>query len=87
MADGEDTLNRLILNNGGGMKPSKALNSLKLKFESGNEIPVERATITKEEYEAILNLLVDYFQIGLNKGYQRGIEDASSYHLGPMWEP
>lgn len=36
---------------------SEALKSLKLKFTSGNEIPVERAQITREEFESLLNEL------------------------------
>lgn len=36
------------------MTLDEALESLKLKFTSGNEIEVERATITREEYEAIM---------------------------------
>lgn len=30
-----------------------AYNSLKSKFESGNEIPVERTVITKKEWDAV----------------------------------
>ena len=35
------------------MEAKEALEALDLKFSSGNEIPVERATITREEYEAV----------------------------------
>jgi hypothetical protein len=39
------------------MTLKEALESLKLKFTSGNEIEVERATITREEFNAILKAL------------------------------
>ena len=35
------------------------IESLKLKFTSGNSIPVERATITEEEFLIILATLED----------------------------
>ena len=35
------------------MNIGEALKSLELKFTSGNVIEVERATITREEFEAI----------------------------------
>lgn len=35
------------------MTLKEAYINLKLKFTSGNDIPVERATITREEWEAI----------------------------------
>lgn len=39
------------------MTPKEALQSLELKFTSGNSIPVERTVITREEYEALLSIL------------------------------
>ncbi len=33
----------------------QAIQNLKRKFTSGNNVQVERATITREEYEAIIN--------------------------------
>ena len=41
------------------MLMKEALDSLKLKFTSGNDVEVERATITREEYEAILQFVVE----------------------------
>ena len=38
------------------MKIGEALDSLKEKFSSGNDIPIERATITREEFEAIMSV-------------------------------
>ena len=35
------------------MKPSEAYESLKLKFTSSNKIPITRATIIREEWDAI----------------------------------
>jgi hypothetical protein len=35
------------------MTPEQALESLRIKFTSGNSIPVERASVTRAEYEAI----------------------------------
>ena len=35
------------------MTLKEAMDSLKLKFSSGNNIPVKRATITREEFEPI----------------------------------
>lgn len=39
------------------MKVEEALAALALKFSSGNNITVERATILREEYEALLNFV------------------------------
>lgn len=36
------------------------LEILKEKFTSGNDIPVSRATITREEYEALCLILINY---------------------------
>ena len=36
-----------------------ALDSLALKFKSGNSVPVDRATITKEEISVIADKLFD----------------------------
>ena len=36
------------------MTLEEALESLALKFTSGNDVPVSRAPITREEYDAIL---------------------------------
>lgn len=36
------------------MTLEQALESLRLKFTSGNSVPVNRAPITREEYETIL---------------------------------
>ena len=66
------------------MKSSEAFHSLKLKFRSANSIPVERAAITRQEWDAILSLALDMFSKGFDEGYQVGVEDASAYHLGPM---
>jgi hypothetical protein len=41
------------------MLMKEALDSLKLKFSSGNDVEVERATITREEYEAILQFVFE----------------------------
>ena len=41
------------------MTADEALKSLKLKFESGNNVPVERATITREEYEPIMSVVTE----------------------------
>lgn len=35
------------------MQTREALEALRLKFTSSNDVPVERATITREEFEAI----------------------------------
>lgn len=41
------------------MKPEEAWQNLKEKFTSGNIIPVDRSTITREEYEAILSSMME----------------------------
>lgn len=41
------------------MNADDAINKLKLKFSSGNSVDVDRAVITKEEWEAIKNLIDD----------------------------
>lgn len=40
------------------MEYRKALEQLRLKFTSGNSVPVERASITREEFEAITRRVV-----------------------------
>ena len=40
------------------MESKDALKSLELKFTSSNKISVERAVITRKEWEAIYNLVV-----------------------------
>jgi hypothetical protein len=39
------------------MKLEDAFKSLSLKFSSGNNIPVERATILREEWDAIRSIV------------------------------
>ena len=38
------------------MEPVEAMESLRMKFTSGNDVPVGRAMITREEYEAVAAL-------------------------------
>lgn len=38
----------------------EAVESLHLKFQSGNSIEVERATITRKEWDALLPILTPY---------------------------
>ena len=54
------------------MNFSDAYESMRLKFSSGNKIPVERATITIDEWDAIIqnlemwrkqSLMSDYFEL------------------------
>jgi hypothetical protein len=52
------------------MKLSEVLESLRLKFTSGNAVPVERAFILKEEYEVILNVI---------NTYQTALEDIRNF--------
>src|SRR5688572_16596939 len=42
---------------GGRMNRETALESLRLRFTSGNSVPVDRATISRAEYEALLAAL------------------------------
>ena len=42
---------------GGIMTLEEVFRSLELKFSSGNDVPVERATITRDEYDVIKNFL------------------------------
>ena len=35
----------------------EAMESLRMKFTSGNDVSVDRAVITREEYEAIIDAL------------------------------
>jgi len=41
----------------------EAYDNLVLKFQSGNSIPVERATITRDEWEAILDVLPVFVKV------------------------
>ena len=41
------------------MNSEEAWQNLKEKFTSGNNVPVERNIITREEYEAILRSFVE----------------------------
>ena len=54
------------------MKPKEAIERLKLKFTSANDIPVSRAVITREEFEAI-EKVIDYSEID---GYNQAIDDV-----------
>ena len=57
------------------MTPDQAIQSLSEKFKSGNSVDVTRATITREEYDAIL--------IGMNKeGYIKEYLADSEYLAG-----
>jgi hypothetical protein len=40
------------------MDIKEAVRSLELKFTSGNDIPVGRATVTREEWEAVKEMLM-----------------------------
>jgi hypothetical protein len=39
------------------MTPNEAYHTLKLKFTSGNNVPVERAIVRSEEFEALANFI------------------------------
>ena len=43
------------------MELSEAVESLRLKFTSGNIHPVTRATILREEWESIIPIIEDHF--------------------------
>jgi hypothetical protein len=59
------------------MKWEEAMKSLQLKFTSGNDIPVTRASITREEFEALLYAAVDIRIEGKTIGYNEALEHLS----------
>ena len=54
----------------------EAVESVRLKFSSSNGVPVERATITKEEYEAIKTQAVEQER----ERIAREVEGLSAYY-------
>ena len=57
------------------MNTKEAIENMKLKFTSGNEIQVDRAYILREEYEAILPLL----ERSDNSDYASSVKDLNKW--------